>query len=86
MVPVCKLNYTSITSIIEERTDQLFHVCQKCIAFIDNYLLYFRIGIYMEMVLYIKKIFFNIVFRFVKYIVILFELIVNKLQIKSEIE
>jgi hypothetical protein len=25
IVPVCKLNYTSITNIIEQRTDQLFH-------------------------------------------------------------
>jgi len=67
VVPLCKLNFTSITNAIEERTNELFQV--DCLLFlyilgIKRFFLFSRLGTYMEMVLYTKKIFFNIVYRF----------------------
>ncbi|CAF2827485.1 unnamed protein product [Rotaria sp. Silwood2] len=68
IVPVSKLNYTPVINAIEERTDELVHVRRINILiepFFKAFIEYIRLGIFMEMALYIRKIFFNTVYRFV---------------------
>lgn len=67
MVPVRKPNLIAMTNVIEERTDELFQVDYFILYFklFNSTCFFFRVGIHMEMVVYINKIFFDIVYRFI---------------------